>query len=345
MATDEPSAYENIKLPENASFRLQKAALDKGWGAFATKPIEAGSLILQETALFTVKMPPTETTLWAALRATNPSQDALDQLACVRFNGERRHITFCESFCSNCFESVTPGHKGFHILLSRFNNSCIPNAIIPPEEASEAGGLKLFAIKDIAVGEEIMFCYVSDWYWQTKAERDASALMDFCCRCAACSGGFFQILSDTRRRFMFGLRYALSGADPITRKFQDDRHSVFLNLDVKRVVEKRALPLTTRFIYHLLLMLLLEQEGTLDQFVVARVWSHNILSTLQMMQTSDNVGTARIALGQKSWLLRFCYALKLLGKKDAGDAGAIVFFQTRKHPSLNISSLASMLWS
>ncbi|KAF1928587.1 uncharacterized protein M421DRAFT_391420 [Didymella exigua CBS 183.55] len=141
-----------------APFKLA-APLGRGYDAFATRKIASGSIILRESALFTIRKPHpfiNDSDIWAALRTLSSSSQ--QQFYCLCDNGGAEFRSFTEAFSENCFtvpsamtREATDG-IGCYILLSRINHSCVSNAKIP-DTAIEGTSIACFTTRDIAEGE------------------------------------------------------------------------------------------------------------------------------------------------------------------------------------------------
>ena len=129
-----------------------------------------------------------------AIQQLLPSEK--EQFWLLRDNASKRFTHMKEAFAENSFaipDSLTPQTNnppvhGLFLLHSRFNYSCIPNSKIPI-----TGGeiTAIFATRDIAAGEEITFCYNTDFECRTRHERHQA--LRFVCDWKAClTGTLFQ---------------------------------------------------------------------------------------------------------------------------------------------------------
>ncbi|KFY82379.1 hypothetical protein V498_08613, partial [Pseudogymnoascus sp. VKM F-4517 (FW-2822)] len=212
----QPHPYLSLQLPPNTPFEL-KLSPDKGWGAFATRPIPTGTLILQEAPLFIISKPHTEiieTDISNAVKQL--ALHEIEQFDRLRYNGGQRFTHLTHACAENSFSLPKPSgvqHHGFFVLLSRLNHSCMPNSNIPDTNI-EGDVIACFATRDIAVGEEITFCYNEDFACRTRQERHRA--LRFMCACSACEASpSAQELSDLRRRLMRGLHYLTHGEDTV----------------------------------------------------------------------------------------------------------------------------------
>lgn len=116
-----------------------------------------------------------------------------------------------------------------------------------------------------------------------------------------------------RRRLIRGLQYLITGHDT-----DKQRSSIIIDLQMKKAAENFEIPNSSSFIYDILVMLLLEQEGRLDGLRTRRCFAA-IEENHLCFSDSDDVEMARLAVVQKSPLDMFCVAVTLYGKKDATD--------------------------
>ncbi|KAJ7472251.1 SET domain-containing protein [Mycena galericulata] len=142
--------------------------------------------------------------LQEGFRAILSAIERLPPSALVRFlslhnayNAKGANI-FIEIYCTNAL----PGALGY---ASRFNPSCLPNARYSFH--ADSGQLRIFALTDIAIDEEIRVSYLSsrNVYGSTRDERRDRFLanLNFACMCTACSlEGAALKASDDRRREM-----------------------------------------------------------------------------------------------------------------------------------------------
>ncbi len=307
-------------MPGNAPFEL-KPSPGKGWGAFATRQIKQGATILREKPLFVIRKPHeqiTEEDVRMAFQHLTPIAKQL--FLHLRDNGCVPFKYMTEAFAENSFAvnsngpqaKISPVH-GLFLLLSRFNHSCIPNSKVPiPKDEF----VTLFATRDIMPGEEITFCYNTDFECRTRYERHQA--LRFICDCKACLPGTpFQQLSDMRRTFIRGLQYLTLGVDLNGQK-QDSTSPIIVDPDLKEAAEDFCIPLSSRLIYNLLILCLLDAEELLDDFMVKRLYP-GILKLVTMFSDEEQRCIARLAVEQKTWLKKFCTAFRLYGRTDVAD--------------------------
>lgn len=320
-------------MPSSA-FELRPSP-GKGWGAFATRRIERGAMILREKPLWIIRKPHEEITdedIWAAFQQLGPNEK--QKFLCLRENASRPFTDMYEAFAENSFsisDSPTTGSPmhGLFILHSRFNHSCIPNCKLPTTNEEVIAS---FATRDIVVDEEITFCYNIDFESRTTHERHEA--LRFVCDCKACLVDTpFHQLSDIRRRFIRGLQYLTRGVD-LKVEEQTSASSIIVDSKLRKSAEEFSIPLSARLIYDLLGMYLLEEEGLLDDFMVKRM-NPGIRRTTTWFGTESNAVIARLAIAQESWLRKLCVAFRLWGREDAADhtmAVALRRLRDSRHP-------------
>ncbi|KAK1753168.1 hypothetical protein QBC47DRAFT_387916 [Echria macrotheca] len=334
MALDHP--YRQLPIPTNAPFEL-KPSPGRGWGAFATRRIERGALILSEEPLFTIRKPHAEITNEVLLRALQKLPASRKRMFfLLRDNASGAFQSLKHAFAENSFNMASEDHTtgrqldclhGLFLLHSRFNHSCSPNSKVPVTvTGGEITHLQSFATRDIAPGEEIAFSYAADFGCRTREERHRE--LRFVCNCDACQPGTpFQELSDMRRRLVRGLQYLQTGVDLDGRRQDAPDRPLIADPQLKRAAETFRIPLSSRFIYGLLVMSLLEQEGLLDDFLAERL-SRNVWVPFAAFETESNVQVAKLAMAQQDWLGRLCVAFQLYGRADAADQALATLFQS-----------------
>lgn len=205
---------------------------------------------------------------------------------------------------------------GCYILLSRINHSCVPNAKIP-DTATEGDSIACFATRDIAEGEEITFCYNTDFTYRTSVDRHCE--LRFVCECKACKPGtVFHQLSEMRRSLMRGLLYLQQGRG-LDGKPQSAEMQMIVDCDLRKRAERLDIGVADRLVYYLLTMVLLQQEGLLDKFMVERM-QPGISNLVTSLRTVENKIIIKDALTRNTWEERLGACLEMWGKRDDGDA-------------------------
>jgi SET domain len=242
------------------------------------------------------------------------------QFLCLRDIASKPFAHMTQACAENSFaisnsirpQSNDPPIHGLFLLHWHFNHSCIPNSKVPI-----TGGeiIASFATRDIVAGEEITFCYNTDFECRTRHDRQA---LRFVCDCKAClTGTPFQQLSDMRRTLIRGLQYLTLGVD-LNGQRQGSASPIIVDSKLKKAAEDFSIPLSARLIYGLLVVYLLEEEGLLDDFMVER-FNPGILQTTALFKTESNARIARLAITQETWLEKFCMAFRLYGRGDVAD--------------------------
>jgi len=81
---------------------------------------------------------------------------------------------------------------------------------------------------------------------------------------------------------------------------------------------KRSIPVSSRLIYRLLSVVLLDDKGLLDDFMLQRLWPG--ISTLAgAFGSKENAMIAQLALEQDTWVKKLEVAFKLFGRRDPID--------------------------
>jgi hypothetical protein len=314
-------AYKKLKLPQDAPFILGPSP-GKGWGAFATRKINSGDLILKEDPTFVIRttsklVSPDDT--WAKLQhISTKEKEALIEL-CVTFPPSIRDIINTFSLNQHSFVNDNGEYMyGLYPLQSRFNNTCVPNSRILDHDVDANQNLTTrVAIKDILPEEEITFMYKNDFTYSTRAERHAE--LGFVCKCHACNlEGAAQQLSDMRRRLARGLLFLFTHDGPHFDRRISDPSAVIAEPILRRAAQRSAIPISNRFVYMILTAYLLEQEGLLDEVTLAR-YALAIHQVATWFRTASNRWVAVRALSKQSWHERVVVAFRIFRRADAAD--------------------------
>lgn len=300
---------------------------------FATENITAGALLFTESPILVIHKPHhavTVSDVKQALKRITKAQN--EQIQHLRMNGNAAlpYPSAREAFGANCF-TCGGSSAGLFPIMSRFNHSCIGNAIVPPMQ-NEGDTITLFARLNIASGEEITFCYTAECFTMTAQQRNI--INPFICDCEACRPSRFQRASDLRRCFLRGLQWLLFGRSFHGRNLPGEDGTIILDPTLRKAARERRIPLSSRFIYHLLILVLLEAEGLYDQFTEARFLRYNVFPLLSMFQTLENQIVVFDAMEKKSPLQKYKHAVKIFGLADKGDDLARQAMLTGKHPAL-----------
>lgn len=272
-------------------------------------------MILKEWPLFIIQKPHeeiTEVDVRKCFVQLGPGEK--QQFMSIRDNASTTFMLMQHTFAENSFLLTgSPPTHGMFLLHSRFNHSCLPNAKVP-----EASGetIAIFATRDIVAGEEITFCYNTDFECRTKNERHRA--LRFVCDCKAClTGTLFQELSDLRRRLLRGLQYLTHGVD-LDGKRQGSVSPIIVDTELRQAAENFSIPLSVRLVLWLLSMVLLEEEGLLDYLMIERL-NPSILRMAGWFRTESNARVAKQAIAQDTWLGKFGMACRIYGLRDVAD--------------------------
>jgi hypothetical protein len=210
-SSDLDSGLANLRLQDDSSlFAIRpSAAIQNGKGAFASRDILRGDLILSERPIFSiptyVPKPRKYLSIEAAVRDLSPAHldsylslhNSHDQCSCF-FNS----FKLVGIFGTNSF-TVANDDGGICLRASRFNHSCSPNARFSFN--SNTGKLRIFALGTIPRGEEIFVAYIGSrrLYGNPRRSRQdvLRARYHFTCACSVCSlSEAGSKLSDARRQ-------------------------------------------------------------------------------------------------------------------------------------------------
>ena len=201
-SSDLSSGLENLHLEDDSSsFTIHTStAVQKGKGAFASRDIQKGYLILSERPIFHISLACPPRLSMAAVRNLSPVHlDHFLSLENSHTDCSCYHDSIVGIVRTNGF-SITDGDAGICLKASRFNHSCSPNA----RWSFERGQLRIYALGSIPRGEEIFIAYIScrDVYGSPRRSRQATlrARYHFTCACSVCSLPKAQSkMSDDRR--------------------------------------------------------------------------------------------------------------------------------------------------
>ncbi|PQE17468.1 SET domain protein [Rutstroemia sp. NJR-2017a WRK4] len=324
--------YLSLRIPPNSPFEL-KPSSGKGWGAFSTAKIPRGTLILEEQPLFITKLDPPEFhEADARMAYQNMSPEAKRQFSSLRNNGGERFSNMADVWAENSFsmynKSQSSGHALF-VLMSRFNHSCVPNARIPVRHNEAAA---IFAVRDIELEEEITFCYTSDLSVRVSSQR--RRVLGFPCQCQACQISTpFHELSEARRTLLRGLDF-LTGGKEVVNEGQDLEKPIIFDPKLRKQVQDFDISLSSRFIYDILIVYLLEEEGLLDEFLLKELVPA-VTTTKDLFRNRDNIKMASLALAQPTWFGRVCVAFSMYGREDPADRKTAAMFRAMDELPVN----------
>ena len=190
--------------------------LQNGKGAFATRGIRRGDLILSEKPIFSIPddapKPLRHTSIEAAVRKLSPTH--LDNYLSLHNSHDKCSCSLRPLpgiFNTNAF-GVSSNSGGICLKASRFNHSCSPNAKFTFNSMS--GELRIYALGTIPRGEEIFIGYINEDilgrrpYGSIRQSRQAAlrAHYHFTCECSACSLPSAESkVSDARRQRLYAI--------------------------------------------------------------------------------------------------------------------------------------------
>ncbi|KAF2670947.1 SET domain-containing protein [Microthyrium microscopicum] len=308
--------YRKFQIPPNVPFEL-KPAPGKGWGLFATRNIKRMDTILDEIPLFMIPKRSQDITEMDVANVVH-SLSASDQFVfeCLRDNGSEPFKTMLLALKQNFFAVPNSPPTGVYILSSRFNHSCVPNCFIIPRETN----MVTYASQDIAQGDELKFCYNSELRYQVAEERLRTLLFKHV-DCKACEPGSYRDISDFRRTLIRALEYLSLGIDKNAK--QGTPFAIkHIDPELRKKAESGCMTLTSRFIYDVFIVALMEAEGLQDP-----IKAGDLLAQLEAygraFQTSRNAYIAKLAMSQPNGCDKFLIALRFWGRSDLGDEQAI----------------------
>ena len=207
--------------PDSPLFSIYTSAspgLQNGKGAFATRDIRRGDLILSEKPIISIPdidnapVPLKHIYIEAAVQNLSPTH--LDNYLSLH-NSHNNCSCFLRPlsgiFSTNSFG--VSGSAGICLRASRFNHSCSPNARFTFN--SNTGDLRIYALGTIPRGEEIFIAYISTndllsrgLYRSPRRSRQATLrnMYHFTCQCSVCSLSEAESkVSDARRQRIFAI--------------------------------------------------------------------------------------------------------------------------------------------
>ncbi|TDL15070.1 SET domain-containing protein [Rickenella mellea] len=199
-ATEQPT---NTRTLQDTAYEMKDSGL-KGLGAFATRKLHRGEVITADIPLFHIPealhYAVSNKLAMQAVRRLEP-YEIVSFLSLKNSHTQHQHVNPLSAiYHTNAFDGC-----GVCIRASRFNHSCVPNARFAFLKSRGIG--RMFALRDITIGEEICVSYLSgrNVYGSTSEERQLRLLSfyGFRCTCTACSpeDGLERIrASDARRR-------------------------------------------------------------------------------------------------------------------------------------------------
>ncbi|KAK8000896.1 SET domain-containing protein [Apiospora marii] len=319
--------YRKLKIPEDAPFEL-KPTPGKGWGMFATRDIEDNEIILQEMPLFTIPELSVPRPLEEEVRLEVEELDEEDQeqFFSLRRNGSEPFDTLEAAFRANKFDlsgTDYPDDEALLLLMSRFNHSCTPNAMVPnpsnfPDVEPEC--TTMVSAKPIPAGTEITFSYTNVTYYLRRDERRLALAFD--CKCEACNveDPNEVYMSDLRRTLLRGLDSLVNmglskGAEDV---IDTETNPIIIDPGLRAAAANCQIMHSTRFICYTMIPCVLEAEGNLGLFT-SGIYCRDLEALATQFQSSENARIADLVLQQPYWLERLNAAFRLWNRTDDGD--------------------------
>ncbi|KAK1235812.1 hypothetical protein PQX77_000946 [Marasmius sp. AFHP31] len=205
--------FTSLTVSPKFPFIIKREGL-AGDGAFATRTLRRGELILEEAPLVPfVEEVPTNAQLHRAMNALSPTELCqVLSLHNAKPAGAPKGI-FSEIYSTNAFAAA-----GLCFMACRFNHSCSPNARGSFHEKQQ---YRIYALTDIAAGEEIFIPYIQgrNIYGSTREQRRSRLYFahGFKCMCKTCSLPQNEVeKSDARRSKLKELYEELPKHNPST---------------------------------------------------------------------------------------------------------------------------------
>ncbi|KAK8063564.1 hypothetical protein PG996_008216 [Apiospora saccharicola] len=326
MEPDHP--YRKLKIPENAPVEL-KPIPGKGWGMFATRDIHPNEIVLEEKSLFVISdlsdLCPLEDEIRVEVEALD--EDEQEQFFSLRRNGSELFDTLEEAFWANNFTQIGtdfPDDGGLQLLMSRFNYSCTPNAMIPNFKGfddMDPETTVIISTKRIPAGTEITFSYnMAAMYYLRRDERRIA--LPFHCLCEACNEDDPNVtyISDLCRTLLRGLDSLLHMG--FSRGVKDtvdtEANPVILNPGLRAAAADCNILHSTRFIGYILIPCLLEVERNLG-IHTSGIYCGDVEELASRFKSPANIHIANEVLQQPWWADRLLVALHLWNRADDGD--------------------------
>ena len=231
-----------LRLPQPALTQVQirQGPGVGGIGWFAAGVINRGTIILREAPLFSLRHRFTNGELAREIGLlSQANRDAFRNLHPQ--NGTDRQI-----FESNRVE-IREGYvvsnrihdSGLFLQASRFNHSCISNAHMQWNEATQS--VTVYAVRRINKNSEIFVNDVAEHFAGRAKRQNALADYGFTCSCEACRGNTkFGKESEARRNEMYKLNSDVENAamddEPVFKEHEADAKGLLQALDLERLV-------------------------------------------------------------------------------------------------------------
>ena len=172
----------------------------KGMGMFAKAKIPRGQLVIAEKALFTVPslaMFSPDTVEDRCMSKLSPDEKRLFQsLSDSHSPSKPSFIGILQTNSLPLGENATTG--GLFPTIARINHSCLPNVKHSWNSLEKVE--KIYALKDIEAGEEILTSYLNVYTTRSDRLRALKDKFNFECKCPACSVTDAKAVQESDRR-------------------------------------------------------------------------------------------------------------------------------------------------
>ncbi|KAI8310373.1 SET domain-containing protein 5 [Colletotrichum sp. SAR11_59] len=205
----------HLSLPHESSFRTSPSG-SKGRGIFATKHIPAGSLVTEEPPIILLdrnwvedissEEPRASLQASAIEKLPRTTRQTVDELFIGTFTKGLKQKIWTNGYgvsggpaedWPGLDDESDLGMIAVHANISKINHSCRSNAASQWDWALLAH--KLWAVRDIAAGEEITISYFDPIQTLRERQRYAEEALGFKCACSHCQAApNFANLSDDR---------------------------------------------------------------------------------------------------------------------------------------------------
>ena len=168
----------------------------KGFGAVATRNIDIGTLLIEETPLFSMTnrkpwFQPSESFVNDAMERTINSLSTAEQAQFYELHGyipnaddtKKFGPTALQIYSTNAYPQG-PNRSGIFPLISRLNSECIPNVHYNYDEQRQCA--TIHAISPITKGSEIVNSYIGLFLSRTERRQYLQSNFGFVCTCPAC---------------------------------------------------------------------------------------------------------------------------------------------------------------
>ena len=175
-------------------------AYDGGIGAFATRDLKRGEVILHEAPLVTATMATLEQRVAALDEKTRKRLFSLCDWRAERAKQPKTSLGIFQANGYPCPTAREPDAAGVFLKFSRFNHSCKPNA----HHAWRKGERWIFATHDVEKGTELTTHYVDLFMTSEDRKKALKERFGFDCVCRGCepTPKLRVAFSDARRAHM-----------------------------------------------------------------------------------------------------------------------------------------------